>query len=215
MFDHIAEVISGWVIRIPVILFAITIHEYAHGRAALAFGDPTAKNAGRLTMNPISHLDPIGTLCMLFTFFGWAKPVPIDTRYFKNLRTDTILMSIAGPVANLVAAFAAGLLFRYFLFPSDAYKMILIYMILINTGLGIFNLLPIPPLDGSHVLENLLPTSLGQKFRLTRRYAPIILLSLLIMDNMMNLNILNRLLGTPVITIASLFGGDNFANLFK
>lgn len=209
-----ANQIAEWIIRIPVLLFAITIHEYAHGRAALAFGDPTAKNAGRLTMNPISHIDPIGAICLFLFNFGWAKPVPVNIRYFKNIRSDTIIMAIAGPLTNLAAAFAAGILLRYFLFPSVVYVKILLYMIIMNTGLGIFNLLPIPPLDGSHVLENLLPPSMGQKFREASRYAPIILIIVLLLDRFTDLNILGRLLWVPIVKISILFGGSNFIQLF-
>jgi Zn-dependent protease len=209
-----ANQIAEWIIRIPVLLFAITIHEYAHGRAALAFGDPTAKNAGRLTMNPISHLDPIGAICLFLFNFGWAKPVPVNIRYFKNIRTETILMALAGPITNLAAAFAAGILIRYFIFPSEAYIKILLYMIIMNTGLGLFNLLPIPPLDGSHVLENLLPPSMGQKFRDASRYAPIILILILLMDNFTNINILGRLLSYPIFKVCYLFGGTHFVQLF-
>lgn len=208
-----ANQIAEWIIRIPVLLFAITIHEYAHGRAALAFGDPTAKNAGRLTMNPISHIDPIGAICLFLFNFGWAKPVPVNIRYFKNIRSDTIIMAIAGPLTNLAAAFAAGILIRYFLFPSVAYAKILLYMIIMNTGLGLFNLLPIPPLDGSHVLENLLPPSMGQKFREVSRYAPIILIIVLLLDRFTDLNILGRILWIPIVKISILFGGTNFIQL--
>ena len=209
MTDQILE----WIIRLPVLLFAITIHEYAHGRAALAFGDPTARNAGRLTMNPISHIDPIGAICLFLFNFGWAKPVPVNIRYFKNIRTETILMAIAGPMTNLAAAFAAGILIRFFLFPSEIYQNILIYMILMNTGLGLFNLLPIPPLDGSHVVENLLPPAMGQKFRHASRHAPIILIGILIMDNFLHINILGRLLSYPILMVCYFFGGPNFLRL--
>ncbi len=209
-----ANQIAEWIIRIPVLLFAITVHEYAHGRAALAFGDPTAKNAGRLTMNPISHIDPIGAICLFLFNFGWAKPVPVNIRYFKNMRSDTIRMALAGPLTNLATAFAAGILIRYLLFPSEVYIKILLYMIIMNTGLGLFNLLPIPPLDGSHVLENLLPPASGQKFREASRYAPIILILILLMDNFTNLNILGRLLSYPIFKVCYFFGGTNFVQLF-
>jgi Zn-dependent protease len=211
MYSQIAE----WVLRIPVLLFAITIHEYSHGRAALAFGDPTAKNAGRLTMNPLTHLDPIGAICLFLFNFGWAKPVPVNVRYFRNIRKETILMSLAGPAANLAAAFAAGILVRYFLYPSEAYLKILVYLILMNTGLGLFNLIPIPPLDGSHVLENILPYNMAQKFRQSRGYMPMVLMFLLIIDNVMHLNILSRLLSYPIYKVCYLFGGNHFLQLMS
>jgi Zn-dependent protease len=209
MYSQIAE----WILRIPVLLFAITIHEYSHGRAALAFGDPTAKNAGRLTMNPLTHLDPIGAICLFLFNFGWAKPVPVNVRYFKNIKRETILMSLAGPAANLAAAFAAGILVRYFLYPSEAYLKILVYLILMNTGLGLFNLIPIPPLDGSHVLENILPYNMAQKFRQSRGYMPMIFMFLMILDNVMHLNILGRLLSYPIYKVCYLFGGEHFLQL--
>jgi len=108
MQAHITE----WIVRIPVLLFAITIHEYGHGKASLSLGDPTAKEHGRLTLNPLSHLDPLGAICLFLFNFGWAKPVPVDPRYYQNPRRDIILMSLSGPVANLAAALVAGIFVR-------------------------------------------------------------------------------------------------------
>lgn len=203
-----------WIIRIPVLLFAVTIHEYSHGRAALSLGDPTARDAGRLTLNPLPHVDPLGAICLFLFRFGWAKPVPVDVRYFQNPKRDTILMSLSGPVANLAAAFVAGLFFRFLLLPFDVYVLVLIDMILINIGLGVFNLLPIPPLDGSHVLENLLPDHAAAAFRRFGRYAPLVLIGVLLADHYAHLNILGRLLGTPIRFLACLFGGPTFCGLF-
>ncbi|MGA1791586.1 MAG: site-2 protease family protein [bacterium] len=207
--------IVEWIIRIPVLLFAITIHEYAHGKAALSLGDPTAKNAGRLTMNPISHIDPIGAICLFLFHFGWAKPVPVDVRYFQNRRRDIILMSLSGPIANIAAAFVTGLFIRNFLLPWEAYLKLLAYMILMNTGLGLFNLLPIPPLDGSHVLENLLPVSVAEQYEQIRRYAPFIFIGILLLDRFLRIGIFGRVLGYPIFFIAHLFGGDNAISLFR
>jgi Zn-dependent protease len=207
--------IAEWIIRIPVLLFAITIHEYAHGKAALSLGDPTAKNAGRLTLNPISHIDPIGAICLFLFHFGWAKPVPVDVRYFQNRRRDIILMALSGPVANIAAAFVTGLFIRHFLVPWEAYLRLLAYMILMNTGLGLFNLIPIPPLDGSHVLENILPISFAHRYEQIRRYAPFIFIGILLLDRFLQIGIFARLLGAPIYFIAHLFGGDNAIILFK
>jgi Zn-dependent protease len=209
-----ANDIAEWIIRIPVLLFAITIHEYAHGKAAFALGDPTARNAGRLNLNPLKHLDPIGAICLFLFNFGWAKPVPVNVMYFKRIRRDTILMAIAGPMANLVTAFIAGICLRYFLYPSEAYLTMLMFMILMNTGLGIFNLLPIPPLDGSHVLENLLPPAMGQRFRYAVRHAPIILMVILLVDSFTKINIFGRVLSYPIFKICYLFGGTHFLQLY-
>lgn len=205
--------IAEWFVKIPVLLFAITIHEYAHGRAAFSLGDPTAKNSGRLSLNPLSHIDPIGAICLFLFNFGWAKPVPLDTRFLRHKRRDTILVSLSGPLANLLTAFIAGILIRFFLFPWDIYLRVLFYMILMNTGLGLFNLLPLPPLDGSHVLENILPREASIRYGQIKRYAPFLLISILILDHFFHIGIFSRLLGYPMIYIAHLFGGDNFLKL--
>jgi Zn-dependent protease len=202
------------IIRIAVLLFAVTIHEYAHGKAALSLGDPTAKNAGRLTLNPLRHIDPMGAICMFLFNFGWAKPVPVNPAYFADKRKDIILMALSGPISNLAAAFVAGLFMRYFYdIQLDGYKLILVYMILMNVGLGLFNLLPIPPLDGSHVLENILPPAAARGFMHIRRYAPVVLLGVLLLDHFTNLNIFGRLFSNPIILISGLFGGENFTKL--
>ena len=146
----------------PVVLLAIVCHECAHGWVSYKLGDPTAKNAGRLTLNPLKHLDPLGALCMLFFHVGWANPVPINPWYYKNRKKGIIYVSLAGPIANFIIAFISlfieGLLMR---FGSDTSTLIWIlcqlcyYSAVVNVGLGLFNLVPIPPLDGSKVLGEL------------------------------------------------------------
>ena len=207
--------ISEWIVRIPVLLFAITIHEYAHGRAALWLGDPTAKSMGRLTLNPLAHIDPFGAICLFLFNFGWAKPVPVNPRYFKNTRKDVIIMSISGPLANISAAFLTGVLIRYFLLPWEVYRMALIYLLLMNLGLGLFNLLPLPPLDGSHVLDNALPPGAEQKYRELRRYGPFLLIGIIFLDNFANTGIFFRILIGPMKYLAHLFAGDNFFHLLS
>lgn len=202
--------ITQWIVKIPVLLFAITIHEYAHGRVALWLGDPTAKNMGRLTLNPLPHIDPFGAICLFIFHFGWAKPVPVDPRYFKNVRKGIILMSLAGPMANISLAFIAGIAIRYFFFPLEVYRLALIYLLFMNIGLGLFNLLPIPPLDGSHILENLLPLRAAQKYREFGRYGPIIILGIVVLDNFAHTGILNRVLLGPMKYLANIFSGINF-----
>jgi Zn-dependent protease len=207
--------VTDWVLRLAVLLFAVTIHEYAHGRVAYSLGDPTAKRAGRLTLNPISHIDPLGALCLFLFRFGWAKPVPVDTRYFRNPRSDTIMMSLAGPLSNFAAALLGGLLMRFFLLPSEVYLKVLLHMILMNTGLGLFNLLPIPPLDGSHVLENLLPPAASFKFRKIGRYGPLFFLGILMADSFLEIGLLGRVLAYPLLHLAYLFGGNNFLGVLS
>ena len=144
-------------LAIPL-LYSIIIHELAHGWVAYRMGDPTAKYAGRLTLNPIKHLDPIGT-AMLFIFgFGWAKPVPVNFNHLKNTRLGLILVSSAGIVANMIFAFLAVLLLRL-LSPSSSGSIgqFLYYLAQINIMLASFNLIPIPPLDGSKILMGFMP----------------------------------------------------------
>ena len=153
-------------------LIALTVHEYSHAYAAYRLGDDTAKNLGRLTLNPIKHIDPVGAICMIFLHFGWAKPVPINMRNFKEPRGGFAITAAAGPLSNLILAFVSALLYlltfalvRDMTFESKnfAYNLIdttLTFIWLfhsINIGLAIFNLLPIPPLDGSRLLGLILP----------------------------------------------------------
>ncbi|HEN20559.1 MAG: site-2 protease family protein [Deltaproteobacteria bacterium] len=202
--------IGEWIIRIPVLLFSITIHEYAHGRAALWLGDPTAKRMGRLSFNPLPHIDPFGAICLFLFNFGWAKPVPVNPSYFKNIRKGIIFMSFCGPLANILTALAAGILIRYFPFPWEVYRITLIYLLLMNLGLGLFNLLPLPPLDGSHILENILPPNAALEYRKIGRYGPIILLGIIMLDNFAHTGIIRYILLGPMLFLASLFSGINF-----
>jgi len=199
-----------WILRIPVLLFAITVHEYAHGKAALSLGDPTAKAMGRLTHNPLKHIDPLGAICLFLFNFGWARPVPVNPRYFKNPRQDTILMSISGPLANFASAFLAGLFIRFLFLPWEAYQKILVYMLLMNLGLGIFNLFPIPPLDGAHVMENLLPPRAAERFRMAGRYGPVLLLLIVMLDNFAQTGILSFFITGPLLGLARWFSGLPF-----
>jgi len=211
MFGSIQEMI----VNIPVVLFAITVHEYAHARMALSLGDPTAKLAGRATLNPISHIDPIGAICLYLFHFGWAKPVPVDPRYFRNPRMGSLWVSLAGPLANFGVALVAGILVRYFLFPWELYLRILVSMTILNIALGLFNLLPIPPLDGSHILESFLPYQALRKYRDMARYAPMLLLGVFLADRFLKTGIISSILQYPLIQIAHLFAGDNLFRLLR
>ena len=156
---------------VPCVLIALTFHEFAHGYMAYKLGDPTAKNFGRLTLNPMKHLDPIGTICMIFFHFGWAKPVPINSRYFKKPRRDMALTAAAGPIMNFILAFFGVLVCRiltkiFVAFPAQsdfvyyiqyAALTLFSYFHMLNLSLGVFNLIPIPPLDGSRIFYIFLP----------------------------------------------------------
>jgi len=174
---------------IPLIIVALCFHELSHGWVAYLLGDPTAKNQGRLTLNPLKHLDPIGTLMMIFARFGWAKPVPVNPLYFKgNRQRGMLLVALAGPLSNIILAFVAGgivAIIQALIVKtgniSDLTGQILnivIYFLIINISLASFNLIPLPPLDGSKVLASFLPRALAAKFYEYERYAVIILLVL-------------------------------------
>jgi Zn-dependent protease len=172
----------------PPILFAITVHEYAHGRMALRFGDPTAKYAGRLTLNPIAHIDPIGLIMLFLVHFGWAKPVPVNPYNLRDPKRDMIWVSLAGPASNLLTAFGCGLLFRFlapFVSQVDLASIggIIIYMlafsVIINIALAFFNLIPIPPLDGSKILMGIAPPEYEGQIAQLERYGPLLLMGLI------------------------------------
>ncbi len=164
LFFRLPSQVQSLLLTAPVVLLAIICHECAHGWVSWKLGDPTAKNAGRLSLNPLKHLDPVGTLCMLLFHFGWANPVPIDPRYYKNPRKGIVYVSLAGPGANVLLAFvsllAEGLLMRFGSRESVGVWLVMqmcYYSALVNLGLCVFNLIPIPPLDGSKVLGMLHP----------------------------------------------------------
>ena len=168
------------------VLMAITFHETAHGYVAYRLGDPTAKNQGRLTLNPIAHLDLIGALMMFVFGFGWAKPVPVNPFYFEGDRTKgMMLVSVAGPLTNLIISFAA-----YFIYVAGSgfagipfLSIFLSTTVTLNIYLAVFNLIPIPPLDGSKILAGLLPKATAYKFLNTVEQYGFLILMLLIFFN--------------------------------
>jgi len=153
------------VLQLAVLILAITVHEYAHGYTAYRLGDPTAKYAGRLTLNPLAHIDPFGTIILPFLLvmmgippIGWAKPIPVDFMSLRNPRRDALWVGIAGCFANFTLAFLSALVIK--LLPavsSGLFGRLLITSVVINVILGVFNLIPIPPLDGSRIVSSLLP----------------------------------------------------------
>jgi Zn-dependent protease len=167
-----------------VLLFSIIIHEIAHGSVAYALGDPTAKMAGRLTLNPISHLDPIGSIMLpLFLMMsgmpiiGWAKPVPINPMLLQDRRWGNLKVSIAGVLANFFIALIFGLIIKYGMdYLPQGFLMIASFVVFYNIALGLFNLIPIPPLDGSHILFSLLPDSFNNLKYFLQQYGFILLM---------------------------------------
>jgi len=181
-----AHIIQEIAIYAPPFLFALTVHEFAHGYLAYRFGDPTAKMQGRLTLNPLKHLDPLGVIAFIIMKIGWAKPVPIDARYFKDPVRQLLWVSLAGPGANLLTAVACGLLAKLLLplgsllpaFFLRPLLQMLVAGVWINIMLAVFNLVPIPPLDGSKILLGLLPRQSARLYLKLEPFGFILLLLL-------------------------------------
>lgn len=193
-----SQIILNLIIQLPPLMLAISVHEMAHGYMAYRKGDYTAKLMGRVTLNPVKHIDPVGTvlvpLMLAFSgtgvIFGWAKPVPVNSFNFKSPRKDNAVVSLAGPASNFLLALVLALVFRILLwFPGGEAIMssavlkplviMLIFGIKISVVLGVFNLLPVHPLDGSHILAGLLPADKARVYSRHERYGFIILIALL------------------------------------
>jgi len=164
---------------VPVLLFALCFHEFAHAWMANKLGDPTAKHSGRLTLNPLAHLDPMGSLMILFVGFGWAKPVPVDVRYLQNPRIDMMKVSFAGPAANLLLAFVGGTIIRAQLVGGSLILMLVLFT-QINIMLAVFNMIPIPPLDGSQIFSGLMVRKNPDLVMKLQMYGPQILFGLIL-----------------------------------
>jgi Zn-dependent protease len=180
------QILQQLIYTVPAVLLAITAHEFAHGYVSYRLGDPTPKMDGRLSMNPLKHLDLMGTLCLLFFHMGWAKPVRVCPRYYKDPRKGMIKVALAGPIMNFIMAFLSLLVFGVILRGSGGspsgilayFYSFTYYLAVLNVGLGVFNLIPIPPLDGSNVLRELFP-KVQYYYQRAGRYMPLILIVLL------------------------------------
>ena len=218
-FDFLKN-IDLLLIQAPVILLSLTVHEYFHGWTANKLGDPTAKMRGRLTLNPIAHLDILGTILMFIVGFGWAKPVPIDPRNFRDPKKDTILVAIAGPLSNLAMALAAGLALR-FMIPKmvsgeissegiySVIAIILILTLVYGIALAVFNMIPIPPLDGSRVLYGILPNRYAYAYSRFEPYGVFFLFALFIFGG----GIFKYLL-VPLSYLSVMLSGYNYGTLW-
>lgn len=207
MFSHLDP--REILLSVPVILFSLTLHEYAHARAAEWLGDPTARMMGRVTMNPLVHLDPIGTLMLLFGPFGWARPVPFDPRHFRDRRQGVFLVASAGPASNLLLALLLGLGLRFALPAATMPNLpeVMVRAVLINLGLALFNLLPVPPLDGSRIMASVLPPRWAIRYEAMEPYAPFILLLLILPGFVSDFNPLWSLIGPAMMVLFGLFTG--------
>ena len=179
--------IESLVYTIPAALIAITLHEYAHGYVSYKLGDPTPKQMGRLSLNPFAHLDPIGTLCLIFFHFGWAKPVCVNPYYYKNQKRGMVLVGLAGPLMNFILAFVSALFMAIIMKKTGGYVGSFTYYLfnflnvcyVLNIGLGVFNLIPFPPLDGAKIVGGLLPEHIYFNFMKYERYGQLIIFGLL------------------------------------
>jgi Zn-dependent protease len=208
--------IQSLLLMAPPILLALTFHEYAHAYVAHRYGDDTAQKSGRLTLNPLRHLDPLGTIMIFLVQFGWAKPVPVNPYNLRDPKKDMLWISAAGPLSNMLLALVSGLLFRLFsdsamIAGRDSLTGLLVIVVFlslkINLALAIFNILPIAPLDGSKILYGLLPPGFGKMIFAFERYGPYILLGLIIFGRITGVSILGGLIWPFVDFFSKLFAG--------
>ncbi len=197
--EHIIERIIYF---LPPLLLALSFHESAHAYIAFRLGDPTARDLGRVTLNPLPHIDIFGLIAIMFFPIGWAKPVPVNPYNLKNPIRDNLWISLAGPASNLILAFISGVVFRLLYNPlassaGGAYFLTLIQSsVILNIILMVFNLLPIPPLDGFHILEGMVSTETYVKLQRIQQFGPLLLLALVLFGG----GILGAILG-PVIRV--------------
>lgn len=189
-----ADFLSAFNLAVSV-LIALVFHELAHGFVSYKLGDPTPKAQGRLTLNPLAHIDPMGAICLFLCGFGWAKPVAIDYSYYKHKKLGTALVSLAGPCTNFLIALVAAVGLKVCISTGVMQLVNFLYILFsINVGLGVFNLIPFPPLDGSKIVASVLPSKYYDTWMYLERYGFLILMVLLFM------NIL-----TPILTIGTTF----------
>ncbi len=202
------------VILIPVILFSLSFHEFSHGWVAFRFGDPTAHQHGRLTLNPLAHLDVFGTLALYFMGFGWAKPVPVDIGRLRNPKRNATLVALAGPGSNFLLALICGISFSILIkmaaggtqVPTIILKVLQVGLF-INITLGVFNFLPIPPLDGSRILEGFIPYEHRHIVLKMEQVGPMVLIGLIAFGWITGFSIIWMVMGPIITTLAGLFTG--------
>lgn len=201
----------SFLITLSIFFLAVVIHEYSHGWVAWRLGDPTARSAGRLTLNPMAHIDPVGTILLPLILlisrspvvFGWAKPIPVDFRSLHNPKKDMVWVGLAGPLANILFAILLSFILRFIMLTGGTNPYLYTFLssaILINLVLAVFNMLPIPPLDGSRVAMGLLPREISMKYARLEPYGFLIIFGLLY------LGIVGSVIWPAVIFLARLLG---------
>ncbi|WP_055079260.1 site-2 protease family protein [Lagierella massiliensis] len=176
------QTILTYIVIYSALLVSLILHENAHGVAALYMGDTTAKDSGRLSLNPLKHLSPLGTLSLLIFHFGWAKPVPINPYNFRKKKLGNFLVSISGVITNFLLAFISLVIFNFVISRVDANPYLILFvksMVQYNVLLGVFNLIPLPPLDGSKIVMTFLPDKVNYKLLSVERYTNMILIALI------------------------------------
>ena len=193
--------ISHTLTLIPGFIIGLTVHEFSHAWTASRLGDTTARDGGRLTLNPLAHLDVFGSLMLLFIGFGWAKPVPVDARNFRSPRMDMAMVAVAGPLANVVLAIVLAVVLRFALALADPAaasvslpQLVLVQAVWINIVLAVFNLIPIPPLDGSRVIAGFLPEAWSRAYDRLEGFGPALLFAIVILANLADVSILGRII---------------------
>lgn len=208
--------VAGFISTIIALIIAITVHEFAHAWTANELGDPTSKNQGRLTLNPLAHLDPVGSLMVLFAGFGWGRPVPVNPYMLRMEPTAGMaLVSCAGPASNVLTALLFAIPLRLGLLPTGfgsrvvpSIEGLFFTIIFINLALAVFNLIPLAPLDGYKVALALLPYELANRLRQAETYGPIILILLVFLPNLVGVNVLGRIMLPPIRFMFSLMTGS-------
>ena len=202
------------IILLPILIFSLCFHEFSHGYIAFKLGDHTAARNGRLTLNPLAHLDPIGSLMILFVGFGWAKPVPVNPVNFSNPRLDMMKVAFAGPASNLLLAFIGGLMMRLVnilgLLQSEMFIQTLYFFIFINISLAVFNMIPVAPLDGSQIFGNMISKTNPELAWKLQMYGPKILMGVILIGMVTPFSVLGFLMMPFVKMFMYLFTGISF-----
>jgi Zn-dependent protease len=196
LINTLTESPEIFLVVILAVIYALTVHEFSHAWAATLLGDNTAKFSGRLTLNPLAHMEIFGTIMLVIAGFGWGKPVPVNLYNLKWRRWGGAAVSLAGPLSNFISVFIFIIIFSVIapsFGPSNLLVIFLSFLIFINLILGVFNLIPIPPLDGSKILFAILPDSFDEFKRKFTINGPFILIALIILDNLANLRILDTI----------------------